>query len=225
MKRPVIMVVIVLAVVMVLIGGAVVADRGAKATAENTITNAVRDAVPGATGISTSVSGIPVATQLARGSLSHVTVSMLTLPANGVVLDDVIVDVTQVTTTAPYRAQDVEATASIPTAALQSKLGDGWSLRTDGTAIVASLTSIPGAQARIVPSVNSGALALTLDSVTIFGAQIDGSLVPKAVTDKLDELARSVAGLPFGLTLASVKVTPAGVDLVATGHDVTLEQG
>ena len=72
---------------------------------------------------------------------------------------------------------------------------------------------------------NSGALALTLDSVTIFGAQIDGSLVPKAVTDKLDELARSVAGLPFGLTLASVKVTPAGVDLVATGHDVTLEQG
>jgi hypothetical protein len=53
---------------------------------------------------------------------------------------------------------------------------------------------------------------------------VDGSLVPAVVTDRVAAVAASVGDLPPGLVASSVRVTPEGVRLVATGADVDLEQ-
>jgi LmeA-like phospholipid-binding len=217
-KLLIVVVVVLLALVVVALG----ADRVTASAAERTITSAVESSLPAATGVSTHVEGVPVLNQLAGGSLDHVTVTMATLPSDGVTLRDVVVDLEHVTTSQPRTARSVEAHASISAADLQAKLGGGWTLRPDGDALVASTGGLLSAQARIVPAVRDGKLALDLASVTILGVTVDGSQVPSAVTDRINELASSVGELPLGLHLTSVQVTPDGVDLVANGTDVVL---
>ena len=214
--------IVVVVVILLAVVGALVADRAAASTAEQQITSAVQTQLPGATGVSTQVSEVPVLTQLASGRLRHVTVSMLTLPSSGVRLDDVIVDVHDVTTSTPYTAARVQATATISTAELSKQLGSDWTLRTDGDALVATWNGFLKVDARIAPSVSDGKLTLRLASVSALGVSIDGSQVPAAVTDRINALASSVAALPLGLTLTSVQVTPAGIDLVADGSQVVL---
>ena len=147
--RKLIVVVVAVLVALGLVG--VVADRAVASSAESRITAAVESNLPGATGVSTQVSEVPVLTQLASGSLRHVTVSMLTLPSKGVTLDDVIVDVHDVTTSTPYTAGRVQATASIPTDQLASQLGTDWTVRTDGDALVATWHGFLTVDARLVP--------------------------------------------------------------------------
>ena len=65
-------------------------------------------------------------------------------------------------------------------------------------------------------------LAVDIDWVKVLGAQVDGSSVPQAVTDRLDALVGSVAAMPLGLTLSAVTVVPGGVQITATGTDVPL---
>jgi hypothetical protein len=216
------LVIVVLALVVALALVGVVADRALASGAESRITAAVEDHLPGATGVTTQVSDVPVLTQLATGSLSHVTVSMLTLPSTGATLDDVIVDLHDVTTSTPYTADRVQATASITSQQLATQLGSDWTVRTSGDAVVATWHGFITVDARLVPSVSAGKLTLTLASVSALGVSIDGSQVPSAVTDRIDALTSSLTALPLGLTLDSVKVTAAGVDVVAEGTHVVL---
>ena len=216
------LIIVVVAVLVVLGLGGVVADRAAASTAENRITSAVTSNLPGATGVSTQVSEVPVLTQLATGRLRHVTVSMLTLPSQGVTLDDVIVDVHDVTTSTPYTAGRVQATASIPSEQLARQLGTDWTVRTDGDAIVATWHGFITVDARLTPSVSDGKLTLTLASVSALGVSIDGSQVPSVVNERINALAGSLTALPLGLSLDTVRVTSTGVDVVAEGRDVVL---
>jgi hypothetical protein len=214
--------IVAVVVILLAVAGGLVADRAAASTAENQITSAVQTQLPGATGVSTEVAEVPVLTQLASGRLRHVTVSMRTLPTGGVRLDDVVVDVHDVTTSTPYTAARVRATASVSTAELSKQLGSDWTLRTDGDALVATWNGFLKVDARIVPSVADGKLTLRLASVTALGVSIDGSQVPSAVTERIDALASSLEALPLGLSLTSVQVTPAGIDVVADGSQVVL---
>ena len=71
MKRAAVVVAIV-AAVLLLIG--IGADRAVAAVAERTITQKIEESVTGASSVSTSIVGVPILTQVARGSLDHVTV-------------------------------------------------------------------------------------------------------------------------------------------------------
>jgi hypothetical protein len=216
-----------LAVVLAIVLGAlaalgVAADRVAASTAERTITERVSAELAGATDVSTQVHGVPILTQVARGSLDHVTVTAAELPASGLTLRDVVVDLYGVSTSSPRTATNVGASATLTTAQLQSKLGDGWKVTTDGDGLVATSAGLLSIEARVIPTVKAGRLALDLDWVKILGVQVDGSRVPAALTDRLDALVASIGDLPLGLALRSVEVTPGGVTVHATGSDVVL---
>jgi hypothetical protein len=217
------LVVAILAAVLLALG--VVADRAVAAVAERTITAKVQDAVPEASSVSTSIAGVPILTQVAAGSLDHVTVTLGGLAlASGPTVDSAVVDLYGVSTTSPRTAQRVEATAEITTAELQKALGDSWKVTPDGDALAVEWSGGLALKARIIPSVRDDHLALGLDSVSILGLSVDGSAVPAAVTDRLQQVAASVGELPFGLTPTSVAVTPQGVRLEAAGTDVDLEK-
>lgn len=220
MKRIALIVAAVLGVLLVLGFGA---DRAAAAAAERTITERVSADLSGVPGVSTQIHGVPVLTQVAKGQLDHVTVSAPYVPASGITLQDVVVDLYGVTTSAPRTAQTVEATALLPTEQLAKKLGDGWTVTADGDGLIAAHGGLLSAEARVVPTVTDGALALDLDWVKILGVQVDGSSVPSVVTDAIASVVKSVGPLPFGLELTSVQVQGDAVVLNASAADVSLE--
>jgi hypothetical protein len=218
-KKLAVIVAVVLCVLAVL---GVAADRVAASTAERTITERVSAELAGATDVSTQVHGVPILTQVAHGSLDHVTVTAAELPASGLTLRDVVVDLYDVSISSPRTASTVGASAGLTTEQLQRKLGDGWTVTTDGDALVAASTGLLSIEARVIPTVKAGRLALDLDWVKILGVQVDGSSVPAALTDRLDALVASIGDLPLGLALRSVEVSPGGVTVHATGSDVVL---
>lgn len=217
-------VVVVVSVLVVLGLVAVVADRVVAAVAERAINDRVAQIVPGATSVSTRIVGVPVLTQVVRGSLDHVQVSLTGVPAgSGLALDTVDVDLYGVTVLAPRTATTVTARAHASTAALEAALGDGWTVTPDGTALVVARTGLIPIEARVTPVVRDGALALDLGSVTVLGVIVDAANVPSTITSRITSLTRSFGALPLGLVPTAVTVTPTGVDLAATGSQVALE--
>ena len=222
MKKAVIITTVVLFVLSVV---GLVADRATAAAAERTITDRIEQSFHGASSVSTSISGVPILTQVARGSLDHVTVTLGGVDSGkGLRIEKVVADLYDVSTTSPRTAARVVADADITTAELQKQLGDAWTVTPDGGALAVRWSGPLPVTARVVPTVRDGALALDLDSVTVLGVSVDGASVPSAVTDRISALAGSVGALPLGLTPTSVTVTPDGVRLVASGTHVDLEQ-
>ena len=200
------------------------ADRAVAYVAGRAITDRIERSFTGASSVSTTIVGVPILTQVARGSLDHVTVALDGVATGkGVTIDSVVADLYDVSTSSPRTAKRVVATADITTAELQKALGDTWTLRPDGDAFAVQWTGAIPVTARVVPVVRDGSVALELDSVTVFGLSVDGASVPSAVRDRINALAGSLGALPLGLTPQSVTVTPTGVTLVATGTDVDLE--
>jgi hypothetical protein len=217
-------VVAVLVVVGVLLGLAVVADRAAASVAANQISAAVAAKVPGATSVSTSIEGVPLLTQVARGSLDHVTVSMSGVPTDaGLTLDSVVVDLRHVSTTSPRTAGTVHAEADVSDAALSAKLGDGWDFASDGDVLVISSTGSLPVSAHVTPNVDGGMIGFHLDSVSVLGLTVSGDSIPSSLTDRVTALAGQIGQLPLGLAVESVSVTSTGVHVVASGTDVVLE--
>lgn len=212
-------------VVAVLLALVVVGDRVAASAAERTIADRVAADLQGATGVTTTIHGVPVLTQVAKGSLDQVTVTADQVPASGLTLDDLTVELYGVSTTSPRTADRVDATASVSTEQLQAKLGSDWTVKVDGDALVASTQALGllPVEARVVPTVRDGKLALDLDKVSVVGVEVQGDSVPSAVHERIDALVSSVGALPLGLTLTGVDVTPAGVTLQASGTDVALQ--
>jgi hypothetical protein len=220
-KKAVAITAVVLLIVLVV--GAL-ADRVTANAAERTITDRIEQSFHGASSVSTSIAGVPILTQVARGSLDHVTVTLGGVDTGkGLVLESVVADLYDVTTSAPRTAARVVAHADIATSELQKQLGDAWTITPDGDAFAVRWSGPLPVTARVVPTVRDGKLALDLDSVTVLGVSVDGSSVPAVVTDRINALAASVGALPLGLTPTSVTVTPTGARVVATGTDVDLE--
>lgn len=222
MKKVLVIVGVVVAVLLALV---VVGDRVAASAAERTIADRVAADLQGATGVTTTIHGVPVLTQVAKGSLDQVTVTADQVPASGLTLDDLTVELYGVSTTSPRTADRVDATASVSTEQLQAKLGSDWTVKVDGDALVASTQALGllPVEARVVPTVRDGKLALDLDKVSVVGVEVQGDSVPNAVHERIDALVSSVGALPLGLTLTGVDVTPAGVTLQASGTDVALQ--
>jgi hypothetical protein len=221
MKKLLVVLVAVL-VVLGLVG--VVADRVVASAAERTINDRVAASFPGVSSTSTSIVGRPVLTQVARGSLDHVAVSLTDVPTSGgVTLATVDVDLYGVTTSAPRTASTVDARAHVTTAALQAKVGDRYRISTRGDVLVVSPASGLPIEATVRPGVTDGRLTLHLESVSLLGLTIDASRVPQSLVDRVTSLAGSIGALPLGLVATSATVTDGGVDLVAHGSNIALE--
>lgn len=220
MKRGGVVALVVLLVLGVL---AVAADRVAVGVAERTVSERVRAELPGATDVTTSIEGFPALTQVARGSLDHVTVTANDVATEQGALDAVVVDLYAVSTSAPRTAQTVRATADVPLSTLQAQLGDSWQLSVEGDALRAEFTGALPIAATVVPTVSGGVLSLDLRTLSLAGVEVSGDRVPDFVKEALNRMVGSVGDLPFGLTPTTVTVTAGGVTVTADGTDVPLE--
>ena len=221
MKRFLVIVVSIVAVLALVGFGA---DRAVASVAQNTIDDRIAASFPGVASTSTRIEGVPVLTQVARGSLDHVVVALSGVPTSaGLTLDTVDVDLYGVSTAAPRTARSVDARAQVSTATLQSKAGDRFVVRPEGDLLVASLASGVPVEARLRPKVTDGTITADLVSVTVLGLSVDASRIPASLTERITKLVASLGQLPLGLVATSATVNSGGVEIVAHGTNIALE--
>jgi hypothetical protein len=208
-----------------LLGLAFAGERVVASTVANRVSDAVTRAVPGVGSVTTTVDGGLVAPQLARGQLSHVHVTMNGVPLEGgLALDDVNVDLKDVTTSSPRIAKTVSAHATLGTAQIQKLLGDSWKVTPQGSSLEVATTGLLPVTGTVQPQVDAGQLKLNLTDVTVMGVHVDPANIPSVIKDRLDGLTAGFGKLPLGLRLSTVTVTPAGVEIAADGANVNLDQ-
>ena len=200
-----------------------VGDRVAAGAAERAISDEIAGALGEASSVSTTVHGVPLLTQVATGSLDHVTVTLddVTVP-DGVPIENLVVDVYDVPTSSPRVAGRVEAVATVSLAAIQDQAGSDWVVEVEDSGLLVSSTGVLPVQVRLVPTLSDGTLGFDLDRVRLFGISVDGDSIPDQLVDAVADLDADLSDLPLGLEPTAVEVTPEGVVLTAAGTDVDL---
>jgi hypothetical protein len=220
---------IVIGAVVVLVGGAFVADRVVASTVEKRSVAAIEQNLDGVVGTPTvDIGGFPFLTQVLRGTLDEVSGQVDGVTIEGIPATDVTLDATDITTSEPYTAGTATIEATLPTASIdqiiadQTKLDittsvDGDALKATGKVLGVTLA------ATLVPRVQDGKLLVDVTSVSIGGASLSVDSLPNAIGDKLANIEIPVkAGLPEGLVLSAVRVVDDGLRITATGTDVAI---
>ena len=217
------------AVVLVLVlAGAVAADRVAVGAAQNVGARELKSAVPGIVGEpSVVIGGFPFLTQVAAGTLDQVTVRADALTVDDVKVTDVRVDAAGVAIDKPRTVHRAVLTGTLSPQALQrllaSRAGVDLALRIDQNRLVAS-DALFGVEIEfvLVPRVQDGAIRVDVTTVTVGGHAVDVTDLPGALATRLSDFAVPVDGLPAGVVLTGIAVRAGGVRITATGTDVAL---
>ncbi|WP_227423846.1 LmeA family phospholipid-binding protein [Pengzhenrongella sicca] len=214
--------------IVIVLGGAVVADRLAAATARNIAVREVTaafDEVDGEPVV--AIDGFPFLTQLLAGSLTGVTASVDGLSFDGITVTDVELVAAGITTSEPYTVDHAVLTATLPLATLEDLIAAradvDVTLGVDGSRLTAG-TTLLGLEvaAELEPRVADGGLRVDVAGVTLGGFSIDAADLPGGLGDRLRDLRIPIDGLPAGVRLTDVAVVDGGVRLTATGTDVVL---
>lgn len=215
--------------VVLLVGGAFVADRVVASTVEKRSVEAIQQNLDGVVGTPTvDIGGFPFLTQVLKGSLDEVSGQVDGVTIEGIPATDVTLDATNITTSEPYTAGTATIEATLPTASIDQIIADQTTLsittNVDGDALQAT-GQVLGVRltASLIPRVEDGKLLVDVTSVAIGGASLSVDSLPKSIGDKLDDIEIPVkTGLPEGLVLSGVQVVDDGVRITATGTDVVI---
>ncbi|MEU6508281.1 DUF2993 domain-containing protein [Streptomyces sp. NPDC046942] len=219
--------VIITASLAALLVGAVVVDRTAAAHAESRTAEAFQEGMGTSDQPSVHVSGFPVLTQLARGSLRHVEITARDIPARGTTrplpVTKLTVGLNGLKTSGSAKeahARSVDATAFVSYDDLSSALGVQISAgdkpgRVDATAGLPLAGDVTVSAA--VSAADGNSIAFSDIRVT------QGELIPpaKALLDKALSKPVPLQNIPEGLHLRSVTPTESGIDARFTGTSVT----
>ena len=213
-----------------LIGGVVV-DRFAAARAESRTAKAFQDGMGTPERPSVHVSGFPVLTQLARGSLRHVDITAHDVPARGTARP---LPVTKLTvgldglktsgSAEEAHARSVEATAFLSYQDVSGGLGLDVSAD-DEPGRVDATVSLPLTGEVTVSAATSAASGNRIAFTDI--RVIRGELIPpaKALLDAALREPIPLENIPEGLRLRSVTATESGISARFTGKAVTFRPG
>ncbi|MFF3941418.1 LmeA family phospholipid-binding protein [Streptomyces phaeofaciens] len=219
---------IVVAVSLVaLLAAGVAVDRVATARAESRTAEAFQDGMGTAERPSVHVSGFPVLTQLAEGSLRHVDLTAHDIPADGasrplpVTRLTVGLDGLETSGSADEaHARSVDATAFLSYEDVSDALGPDVS-RGDEPGRIDATVGLPLVGDVTVSAAVSAASGnrIAFKDVRV----VRGTLIPplKALLDKALEEPVPVRNVPEGLRLRSVTTTRDGIDARFTGRSVT----
>ncbi len=213
--------------VVVLVGGAVVADRVTHAAAEQRVTEAIEQNLDVDGTPTVDIGGFPFLTQLLAGSIDHVTGSVDGVTLEGIDATDVTIDAHGVGTSEPYTVSEATVSATLPTASIEQIVADRSQLdvavAVDGDALTASGRVFGLAlAANLVPRVEAGKLLVSVANVQVAGLTVSVEDLPRGVGDRLTDIEVPVDGLPEGMALSDATVVPDGVRVTATGSDVVL---
>ncbi|WP_104780434.1 MULTISPECIES: LmeA family phospholipid-binding protein [Streptomyces] len=207
--------------------GAVVVDRVAAARVESRTAKTFQDGMGTADRPSVHVSGFPVLTQLAEGSLSHVDLTAHGIPADGSTRP---LPVTKLTVgldglktsgrTDEAHARSVDATAFLSYEDVSAAPGVGVS-RGDEPGRIHATAGLPLAGDVTVSAAVSAAKGNRIAFTDV--RTVQGELIPplRALLDKALKEPVPLENVPEGLHLRSVTTAENGIDAHFTGRSVT----
>jgi hypothetical protein len=210
-------------VLAILAGGAVVTDSVLRGEAEDRIASEVT-AIPGMqTTPGVSIGGFPFLTQVAGGSLDTVRLTTPTATVDGLLLDDVEVELSGVLIESPYTASRAVLTARTTPEAVEDVLAVDLDLAVRGGQLVAR-TTVAGLPLDVVlaPRVSGREVSVEITGFVLAGVTVSADDVPAEVTAGLTGLRFVLDGLPAGMDLTEVSVLDDGLLLRAEGADLDL---
>lgn len=217
-------VVAILVVLVVLVGGGLLVDRSARGQAEARLAAEVRAQLGLAEDPDVTITGFPFLTQVAAGELQEVRIGAREARLDGLPLTDAQVVLRGVSTSAPTTIRAAAMTASVALPAIQELVEVEAALEiVEGRLLARTTVLMLPVAVSLVPRPDGRAIAVDVESILLAGLEVDASRLPAALTAQISGIRIPVEGLPAGMELTSVTVTPGGVDVAAAGTDVVLE--
>jgi len=213
----------IVAGVAALVVGAAVVDSLVRMQTEDRIASEVT-AIPGIeTEPGVTIGGFPFLTQLAAGSLQRVRLTAPTATVEGLLLEDVVVELTGVLTEEPYTASDATMTARTTADAVEEVLTVELDLEVRDDVLVAT-TDVLGLPLDVVllPQAAGRDVQVDVTGFRLAGLGVSADALPADLMATLQGLRFSLDGLPVGMTLTEVEVADGALSLRAEGADLDL---
>lgn len=213
--------------VVLLVGGAVLADRVAHGLAQQAAADAVRQRLDSSGEVAVDIRGFPFLTQLASGTLDDVRLRADAAQLESLSLTDVDVTAADVRIQEPRSARDVVATGTVPTSVLQDTLRDasGWdlTLTTQGSDLVASgeVLSIPVSVSIAMGADPATGLTATITGAQLGGLTVDAAALPDGLGVRLTDVGGLTDRLPAGASITDARVRSDGLRVTVHLTDVT----
>ncbi|EYR64569.1 hypothetical protein N866_08780 [Actinotalea ferrariae CF5-4] len=211
-------------VVVVLAGGAFVADGIVRERTEARLAEDLQEQIPGLDAPpDVTIRGFPFLTQVAGGELDRVDIAADEAVLEGLALQDVVVRLTGVSTDQPTTARTAELSAVAPVDRLGEVVDLPVALTTRDGALLAEadVLGVP-IEITLLPRAAGREIAIEVQEISAGGGSFDLSGLP-GLDGAFDGLTIPVDQLPEGLELTDVRVEGEGVVLEAAGEDVAFE--
>ncbi|WP_031089231.1 DUF2993 domain-containing protein [Streptomyces sp. NRRL WC-3549] len=224
----------VLLIMAVVLGGIFVAvDRAAVYFAESEAEGRVRFAGAETGSTEVSIKGFPFLTQVAGSELDQVDVKVEDIKASAagrsIRISEIRARFHQVKLGAGYTsatASRVTGTAVVSYADLTAAADDGVTVAYggEGKVKVTGTVQVPLVGKQLSRSVLSTVTLVHGDTVKVHADEVPGEGIPglEGLVRKKTDFERNVGGLPEGLELEGIEVTPGGLEISMSGADLAL---
>src|SRR4051812_24523513 len=181
---------VVIGLVVLLVGGAFVADRVVASTVEQRAAESIEQNLDGVVGTPTvDLGGFPFLTQVLAGALREGTGQGDGVTLEGIKATDVSNDANDGSTSQPYTMGTATIQATLPTASIEKIVKDKSQLdvtvTVDGDALTASGTVFGlTLAANLVPRVQDGKLLVNVQNAKLAGLTVDIDTLPKAIASR-----------------------------------------
>ncbi|HEY0216891.1 MAG TPA: DUF2993 domain-containing protein [Cellulomonas sp.] len=211
---------------VVVVGGAVLADRVGRSIAQDVAADAVRSQLATSGDVQVEVDGVPFLTQLVSGTLGEVHLTVDEATVSGIDLTDLVVTASDVKIREPRSARQVVATATVPLAQIEQTLREqtGWDLTAtiEGDTLVATgaVVGIPVSATFTFSAAGTEGLLAGLQGVTLGGLTVDVASLPDGLGSRLSDLGSLTGDALAGGEITDVQVQEDGLRVTAQLQDV-----
>jgi len=210
-------------VVLILAGGAVAVDLLARDRVEARIAEEVASSFETGSRPEVEISGTAFLPQVIGGKVDRVRVSADAAKVGELPMEDVVLELSGVSPSEPYRADRVDFEGLVPLASAQGVAPEGIELRLEESAVV-MVTEVLGLelQAAARPIADGRAVVAQVETLSLAGVTVEVADLPAAVAEALSEVRIPIDGLPEGMELSSVTVVDAGFAVSARGENLAV---